>query len=133
MGRVLDEHGLGPVGVSAVASHDTASAFAAAPLRGDDAAILSSGTWSLLGVELAEPTLDDVARGFNFTNERGVDGTRLLTNVMGLWLLQECGAPGRRRARPSATPRCSSGRGGGRRATVRPRRPVAAPAATCRP
>jgi len=74
-----------------VASHDTASAFVAAPLRSDGAAILSSGTWSLLGLELERPMLTGQARDLNLTNERGVDGTiRLLRNVMGLWLLQEC-------------------------------------------
>ena len=77
--------------VHAVASHDTASAFAAAPLRSPRAAILSSGTWSLLGLELDRPVLTDTARAFNLTNERGVDGTtRLLRNVMGLWIVQEC-------------------------------------------
>ena len=75
----------------AVASHDTASAFAAAPVRDEHAAILSSGTWSLLGLELPEPVLSDAAREANLTNERGVDGTtRLLKNVMGMWLLEEC-------------------------------------------
>jgi rhamnulokinase len=79
------------VPVHAVAGHDTASAFAAAPVRGENPAILSSGTWSLLGLELDEPVLNAQAREFNLTNERGVDGTiRLLRNVMGLWLLQEC-------------------------------------------
>lgn len=77
--------------VHAVGGHDTASAFAAAPGAGDDAAILSSGTWSLLGVELPAPVLTAAAREANLTNERGIDGTtRLLKNVMGLWLEQEC-------------------------------------------
>ena len=75
----------------AVAGHDTASAFAAAPVVDDDAAILSSGTWSLLGVELTAPELGPAAAAANLTNERGVDATtRLLKNVMGLWLVQEC-------------------------------------------
>jgi rhamnulokinase len=88
-GRTLGEHDGVPVYL--VASHDTASAFAAAPLRSPRAAILSSGTWSLLGLELAEPVLDTRASAYNLTNERGVDGTiRLLRNVMGLWLVQEC-------------------------------------------
>jgi len=74
-----------------VAGHDTASAFAAAPVDGDDSAILSSGTWSLLGLELPAPVLGPDAAAANLTNERGVDGTtRLLKNVMGLWLVQEC-------------------------------------------
>jgi rhamnulokinase len=88
-GRTLGEHGGVPVHL--VASHDTASAFVAAPLRSERAAILSSGTWSLLGLETREPALDERASAFNLTNERGVDGTiRLLRNVMGLWLVQEC-------------------------------------------
>lgn len=77
--------------VWAVAGHDTASAFVAAPLRGERDAVLSSGTWSLLGIESDRPFLDAPAREYNLTNERGVDGRiRLLRNVMGLWLLQEC-------------------------------------------
>jgi len=91
LGPALAAHGLGPVPVYAVASHDTASAFAAAPLAGERCAILSSGTWSLLGLELDAPVLTGTAHAANLTNERGVDGTtRLLKNVMGLWLEQEC-------------------------------------------
>jgi len=91
LGPLLAHHDLGAPTVYAVASHDTASAFAAAPLQDEHAAVLSSGTWSLLGVELAEPVLTDAAREANLTNERGVDGTtRLLKNVMGMWLLEEC-------------------------------------------
>jgi rhamnulokinase len=88
---VLSDHGVGAPVVRAVAGHDTASAFAAAPVDGDDGAILSSGTWSLLGLELPEPKLGADSAAANLTNERGVDGTtRLLKNVMGLWLVQEC-------------------------------------------
>ena len=77
--------------VWAVAGHDTASAFVAAPLRGPRDAVLSSGTWSLVGTETEEPFLDATALEYNLTNERGVAGrNRLLRNVMGLWLLQEC-------------------------------------------
>ena len=91
LGPLLDHHDLGPVTTYAVASHDTASAFAAAPVDGEDSAILSSGTWSLLGLELPEPVLGPDAAAANLTNERGVDATtRLLKNVMGLWLVQEC-------------------------------------------
>ncbi len=91
LGPVRTEHGLGDATVYAVASHDTASAFTAAPLADEHAAILSSGTWSLLGVELPAPLLDSAAAEANLTNERGIDGTtRLLKNVMGLWLEQEC-------------------------------------------
>ena len=90
LGPALAHHEIS-ADVHVVASHDTASAFVAAPVRGAGAAILSSGTWSLLGVELDAPVLTEQAREFNLTNERGVDGTiRLLRNVMGLWLVQEC-------------------------------------------
>jgi rhamnulokinase len=91
LGPLLGHHELGDAPVFTVASHDTASAYVAAPVRDEHAAILSSGTWSLLGVELPEPVLTDAAREANLTNERGIDGTiRLLKNVMGLWLEQEC-------------------------------------------
>ena len=80
-----------PVAVHAIGGHDTASAFAGSPGRGPRSAILSSGTWSLIGLELEQPILSDAACALNVTNERGVDGTiRLLCNVTGLWLLQEC-------------------------------------------
>jgi rhamnulokinase len=92
LGPMLAHHGV-DAPVHTVGSHDTASAFVAAPLRSPRAAILSSGTWSLLGVELDAPVLTGRAREFNLTNERGIDGTiRLLRNVMGLWLVQECAA-----------------------------------------
>jgi rhamnulokinase len=76
--------------VIAVGSHDTASAVAATPARRDGFAYISCGTWSLVGMELAEPVLTDASRQANFTNEAGLDGTvRFLRNEMGLWLLQE--------------------------------------------
>lgn len=76
--------------VVAVGSHDTASAVAAVPAAGRNFAYISSGTWSLVGVELDTPVLTDASRTANFTNERGVDGTtRYLRNVGGLWLLSE--------------------------------------------
>jgi rhamnulokinase len=91
LGPLLGHHELPEATVYAVAGHDTASAFAAAPMAGEHAAVLSSGTWSLLGVELATPVLGEDARAANLTNERGVGGTyRVLRNVMGLWLEQEC-------------------------------------------
>ncbi len=77
--------------VVAVGSHDTASAVAAVPAESDHFAYISSGTWSLVGVELQAPILTAESRAANFTNERGVDGTiRYLRNTGGLWLLQEC-------------------------------------------
>jgi len=81
----------GALRVVAPATHDTASAVAATPLPANgSAAFLSSGTWSLLGLELDRPTLSVAAREGNLTNEGGVAGTfRLLKNVMGLWLVQE--------------------------------------------
>lgn len=89
------------VPVFAVGSHDTASAVAAVPARGPRFAYISSGTWSLVGVELAQPVTSDAARRANFSNELGVDGTvRFLRNVMGLWLLQECVRTWERAGRP---------------------------------
>jgi rhamnulokinase len=79
------------VPVTAVGSHDTASAVVAVPAETERFAYISCGTWSLVGVELTEPVLTEESRAANFTNEGGVDGTiRYLRNVMGLWLLQEC-------------------------------------------
>ena len=76
--------------VTLVGSHDTASAVAAVPAASDAFAYISSGTWSLVGVETPAPILTEASRGANFTNEGGVDGTtRFLRNVTGLWLLQE--------------------------------------------
>lgn len=76
--------------VTTVGSHDTASAVAAVPADGRPFAYVSSGTWSLVGVETPEPVLSDASRAANFTNERGVHGDiRYLRNVGGLWLLQE--------------------------------------------
>jgi rhamnulokinase len=77
--------------VTTVGSHDTASAVVAVPAIDRNVAYVSSGTWSLVGVELDEPIVSDAARASNFTNEGGVDGrVRFLRNVGGLWLLQEC-------------------------------------------
>jgi rhamnulokinase len=76
--------------VTAVGSHDTASAVLAVPALNDDFAYISCGTWGLVGVELEAPELSEAGRLANFTNEGGVDGTvRYLHNVMGLWLLSE--------------------------------------------
>ncbi len=89
--EVRGQTGLGPVAVYTVGSHDTASAVLAVPAEGEDFAYISSGTWSLVGVELTEPVLTEASRAANFTNELGVDGTvRYLRNVMGLWVLSEC-------------------------------------------
>lgn len=89
--RLAEEAGLGDVSVILPASHDTGSAVAAVPAKGEDFVYLSSGTWSLIGVETQEPVLTREALENNFTNEGGVFGTfRLLKNIMGLWLVQEC-------------------------------------------
>ena len=78
------------VPVIAVGSHDTASAVVGVPASDEHFAYISSGTWSLVGVELDGPVLTEPARQANFTNEVGIDGTvRFLTNVMGLWVLSE--------------------------------------------
>jgi rhamnulokinase len=89
---VLAETGLtGPVPVTAVGAHDTASAVVGVPAQGSRFAYIATGTWSLAGVELNSPVLTEESRAANFTNELGVDGTvRYLRNIMGLWLLQEC-------------------------------------------
>lgn len=88
---VAAELGAGPgLPVTAVGSHDTASAVAAVPSTAEDAAFISSGTWSLVGIELEAPVLSEDSRAANFTNEGGVDGrVRYLKNVSGLWLLTE--------------------------------------------
>ncbi|MGQ9628001.1 MAG: rhamnulokinase [Anaerolineae bacterium] len=86
---VAEEVGLGRVPVIAPACHDTGSAVAAVPARGQDWAYISSGTWSLMGVEVTEPVINEKTLNYNFTNEGGVEGTfRLLKNIMGLWLVQ---------------------------------------------
>jgi rhamnulokinase len=85
------ELGLGQVQVIAPATHDTGSAVAAVPFQNPDAIYLSSGTWSLMGVELTGPVINEKSLAYNFTNEGGVGGTfRLLKNITGLWLVQEC-------------------------------------------
>jgi rhamnulokinase len=89
--QIATDTGVKPVPVIAPATHDTASAVAAVTAIGDNWAYLSSGTWSLLGVELAEPIINDASLAANFTNEAGVgQSVRFLKNIMGLWLEQEC-------------------------------------------
>ena len=82
----------GPIPVIAIGSHDTASAVAAVPADGDaNWAYLSSGTWSLMGLEVPQAIINDKTFKYEFTNEGGVENTiRLLKNIMGLWLTQEC-------------------------------------------
>jgi sugar (pentulose or hexulose) kinase len=90
--ETANELGCGPIPVIAIGSHDTASAVVAVPAAGDaDWAYLSSGTWSLMGVEVPKAIVNDKTFKYEFTNEGGVENTiRLLKNIMGLWLMQEC-------------------------------------------
>jgi rhamnulokinase len=82
---------LGPAPVYATAAHDTASAVAAVPAVDGSWCYVSSGTWSLMGLELDRPVVDDRSLALNFTNEAGAGGKiRFLKNIAGLWLLQEC-------------------------------------------
>ena len=88
--KVQQASGLSGLRLVAGCSHDTGAAVAAVPAEGANWAYLSSGTWSLLGVELPTPILTHTCRDLNFTNEIGCNGTtRLLKNISGLWLLQE--------------------------------------------
>lgn len=89
--QVAREIGLPDTECIATTSHDTAAAVVATPFTQPGDAFISSGTWSLVGVETRTPVIDDATREGSITNEGGYDDTvRLLRNVMGLWLLQEC-------------------------------------------
>ena len=82
---------IGKVDVVAVAGHDTASAVAAVPAENERFAYLSSGTWSLMGIETPHPIIDEESFRLNFTNEGGVAGTtRFLKNICGMWILEQC-------------------------------------------
>ena len=83
--------GVPEVPVVAVAGHDTASAIAAVPAADAKFAYLSSGTWSLMGIETLSPVINEASTRLNFTNEGGIDGTtRFLKNITGMWLLEQC-------------------------------------------
>jgi rhamnulokinase len=85
------ETGVGNVPVIAVAGHDTASAVAAVPATDRDFAYLSSGTWSLMGIEVEQPIISKESFQHNFTNEGGIEGSiRFLKNITGMWLLEQC-------------------------------------------
>ena len=89
--NLVAESGLPPLEVIATCSHDTGAAVAAIPATGDNWAFLSSGTWSLMGIELPKPVINEQARTLGFTNEIGFGNTvRLLKNIIGLWIVQEC-------------------------------------------
>ncbi len=95
IGNTLDcidkECGSDKIPVVAVAGHDTASAVVAIPAMDENFAYLSSGTWSLMGIEVKEPIITAESYRMNFTNEGGVDGTiRFLKNITGMWLLEQC-------------------------------------------
>ncbi|MDR3246654.1 MAG: rhamnulokinase [Prevotellaceae bacterium] len=95
IGNILDsiqtECGIEQTPVIAVAGHDTASAIAAVPARNENFAYLSSGTWSLMGIEVKEPIISEQSFRMNFTNEGGIEGTtRFLKNITGMWLLEQC-------------------------------------------
>ena len=86
--RSIDVEG---IKVIAVTSHDTAAAIAAVPAEGEDWAYISSGTWSLMGMENEKVVVDHRSKLFNFTNEGGAEGTfRFQKNIVGLWLIKEC-------------------------------------------
>jgi rhamnulokinase len=89
--NIASETGVRPFAVSAIGSHDTASAVVAVPAELDRYVFISSGTWSLVGSELPDPVINEMSLEFNFTNEGGVEGKyRFLKNVNALWFVQEC-------------------------------------------
>lgn len=88
--ELAEELGISRIPVVSVASHDTASAVVSVPVEEKDFIYISSGTWSLMGVELENPIISEAAMEYNFTNEGGAGETiRFLKNIMGLWLIQE--------------------------------------------
>lgn len=87
--EIVEETGMKKVPVIAVGCHDTASAVCAAPLESENSVFISSGTWSLMGMEVREPIITEKSLQYNFTNEGGVEGTiRFLKNISGLWIIQ---------------------------------------------
>jgi rhamnulokinase len=88
---LAEETGAGAIPILLPACHDTGSAVVAVPAKNQDFAWISSGTWSIMGIEASQPVVNEKALEYNFTNEGGVFGTwRLSKNIMGLWLVQEC-------------------------------------------
>lgn len=88
---LAEESELGKIPVIAVAGHDTASAVAAIPAENERFAFLSSGTWSLMGIEVKDAIINEETFALNFTNEGGIEGTtRFLKNITGMWLLEQC-------------------------------------------
>ncbi len=101
---VREELGVGPIGVTVTTGHDTGAAFAAAPMvAGENSAVISCGTWSLLGGEFDSPVVSEHSQEFDFSNEGGYGGSiRLLKNITGFWILQECRRQWRREGKPVA-------------------------------
>lgn len=88
---IAEESELGKVNVVAVAGHDTGAAVAAVPATNEKFAYLSSGTWSLMGIEVKDAIINERTSQLNFTNEGGVEGTtRFLKNITGMWILEQC-------------------------------------------
>ena len=88
---VSRQTGMKDISVIAVAGHDTASAVLATPASNENFAYLSSGTWSLMGIESNVPVINEETYSLNFTNEGGADGSiRLLKNICGMWLIEQC-------------------------------------------
>lgn len=88
---IANETGVGKVPVIAVAGHDTASAVVSVPATDPNFAFISSGTWSLMGIEVEQPIINRASFENNFTNEGGIEGTtRFLKNITGMWLLEQC-------------------------------------------
>ncbi len=88
---IQKETGLGPIPVVAVAGHDTGSAVAAVPAKNEEFAYLSSGTWSLMGIETKDAIINKASYDRNFTNEGGLEGTtRFLKNICGMWIYERC-------------------------------------------
>ena len=89
--KIAAETGIGKIPVISVAGHDTASAIAAIPATDKEFAFISSGTWSLMGIECESPIINEESCRLNLTNEGGIDGTTcFLNNITGMWLLEEC-------------------------------------------
>ena len=104
--NLATETGLPQIEVIASCSHDTGAAVAAVPASGGNWAYLSSGTWSLMGVEWPQPVIKEQCRALGFTNEIGFgDSVRLLKNIVGLWIVQECRRNGRRKGKNMISPR----------------------------
>ena len=98
LSSIHNKFGMKPVKVIAGAGHDTACALAL-PIKSECSAFMSCGTWILMGVQVKNPVINEQALEWGFTNEGTADGEfRLLKNIMGLWLMQECRGLGQKKA-----------------------------------